>query len=244
MGVVFERLQDRGRTPDFSHSGIKAWLARRLEVNKLVDQQLGHDGAGDAVKSVGALLPALDRTAMGSPNIGRKRQGAGIQQVAIFQRFVVLVVVGGEAQRARLDSHVDVFGHQDDLSWSVLLAKGLHHAKDLVVCFSLRQAGGQCVTQQLRLEEQFAASRAVTGRAERQTRRDVSAVVPGQCIKRAAGLPGIPRHFGHALFMAIELFEHDHGQKNVVFFEAKQAHWVMQQDVGVQHEQFGWPDML
>ena len=65
-----------------------------------------------------------------------------------------------------------------------------------------------------------------------------------QRIERAAGLSRIPRHFGHALFVTIELFEHDHGQKNVVFFEAKQAHWVMQQDVGVQHEQFGWPDML
>jgi len=50
------------------------------------------------------------------PWVAQKSEGrasdAGIQQVAVFQRLVVLVVVGGQAQSTRLDAHVDVLGHQ------------------------------------------------------------------------------------------------------------------------------------
>jgi hypothetical protein len=39
--------------------------------------------------------------------------------------------------------------------------------------------------------------------------------------------------------MTVKLFEHDHGQENVVFFKSEKAHRVMHQHIGVEHKQFG-----
>jgi hypothetical protein len=41
--------------------------------------------------------------------------------------------------------------------------------------------------------------------------------------------------------MTVEFFQNNHGQENVVFLKAEQAHGVVQQYVGVQHKQFGRP---
>ena len=68
---------------------------------------------------------------------------------------------------------------------------------------------------------------------------EVAALLRDQGIKRAAGLAAVAGDFRHALLVAVELFEHDHGQEDVVFLEAEQAHRVVQQHVGVQHEQTG-----
>ena len=39
--------------------------------------------------------------------------------------------------------------------------------------------------------------------------------------------------------MVVQLFQRDHRQVDIVFFEAEQRGRVMHQHVGVQHEQFG-----
>jgi hypothetical protein len=61
----------------------------------------------------------------------------------------------------------------------------------------------------------------------------------GQCVERAAGLAAVARDFGGAFLVAVELFQHDHRQEDVVLFEAEQAHRIVQQHVRVEHEQLG-----
>ncbi len=68
-----------------------------------------------------------------SQKSGRQLAHAGVEQVGVLQHLVVEVVLGVEAQRARLDAHVDVFGHQDDLALRLLCLQVHHHADDLVV---------------------------------------------------------------------------------------------------------------
>ena len=55
----------------------------------------------------------------------------------------------------------------------------------------------------------------------------------------AADLAGVARDLGHALLVAVELLQHDHRQEDVVLLEAEQAHRVVHQHVGVEHEQLG-----
>ena len=176
---------------------------------------------------------------MRGPEVGGQGQTAGVQQVAVFQRLIVLVVVGGQAQGPGLDAHIDVLGHQHHFARGKLLAQGRYHAQDLVVRLALGQAGGQSVVQRLGLEQQLAARIAVAGAGQLETGRDVGARCAGQGVQGAAGLARIAGHFRHALFVAVELFEHDHGQVDVVFFKAEQTHRIVHQHIGVEHKQLG-----
>jgi len=58
-----------------------------------------------------------------------------------------------------------------------------------------------------------------------------------QFIQEAAGLAGIARHFGTTGFIIIQLFQHHHGQEDVVFLKAKKGRGVVNQDIGVEDEQ-------
>ena len=98
---------------------------------------------------------------------------------------------------------------------------------------------GRLLASGLGLEEQAAAGLAVAGGVELQAAGDVGALGAGQGVQRAAGLAGVAGDFRHALLVAVELFQHDHRQEDVVFLEAEQAHRVVHEHVGVQHEQLG-----
>ena len=242
MVVVLQRFENRRFATNLGHPRIQRGLAGSFKKHKLVDQKRGNQRARDAVERGGTLLPALHGLPMGGPKIGGQRVGACVKQVAIVQGFVVLVVVSRQAQRTGFDAHVDVFGHQHHLTrgWllAVLLAQGIHYAQNLVVRLALRQARRQRVVQRLGLEEQLAFGFAMAGGIELQAHANVGAVAAGQGVQTAAGLARVAGHFSHAFFVAIELFKHDHRQKDVVLFKAEQAHGVVHQDVGVQHEQF------
>ena len=54
---------------------------------------------------------------------------AGVEDVRILQHLVVEIVLGGQPQRTRLDAHVDVFGHQDDLPLRLLPLQRHDHAE-------------------------------------------------------------------------------------------------------------------
>jgi hypothetical protein len=145
-----------------------------------------------------------------------------------------------------LHAHVDVLGHQHHLAARKLLAQALHHAQDLVVGLALRQPGGQLHVQQRGLEEQLAAGFAVPGAGQFDAGLGVElaafAALRGdgsQRIQLAADLAHAARHLAHALLVAVELLERDHRQEHVVFLEAEQAHRVVHQHVGVQHEELG-----
>ena len=122
-----------------------------------------------------------------------------------------------------------------------MLTQGLHHAQNLVVCLALWQAGGQGVVQWLCLEHQLSARIAVASAVQLKAQGNVSAGRACQSVQRPAGLACVAGDFGHSLFVPIKLFEHDHRQINIVFLKAEQAHRIVQQDVGIEHEQFGWP---
>ena len=186
-----------------------------------------------------ALLPALHTLAVGGPEIGGQGHGAGVQQVAVFQGFVVLVVVGGQTQSTGFDPHIDVFRHQHHFPFRVFLAQCGHDTENLVVCLALGQAGGQAVVQRQGLEHELALGFALPGAVEFKALGNVRTGCACQGIERAAGLAGVACHLGHAFFVAIELFKHDHGQEDVVLFEPEQAHGIVHQHIGVQHKQLG-----
>ena len=185
------------------------------------------------------MLPAFYGLPMGGPEVGRQCHGACVQQIAIVQRLVVLIVVGGQAQSSGLDTHVDVFGHQDHFTWRELLAQGVHHPQNLVVGLALRQAGGQRVVQCLSLEKQLSFGLAMASGVKLQANPDVGAIGASQCVKTAAGLTRVACNLCHAFFVSVQFFQNNHGQEDVMLFKTKQAHGIVHQDIGVQHEQFG-----
>ena len=190
MGVVAQRLEHRGLAGDLGDTGVQRRGARHFQVDELVDHQHRHQRPADAVVGGAALLPALHGLAMAVPEVGRQRQHAGVEQVAVFQRLVVEVVLGRQAQGARLDAHVDVLGHQHHVAPRLLLAQALHHAQDLVVGLALRQARRQLEVEEGGLEVELAAGLAVAGAGQRDAGLRVHlAVLGGQCrpARRARG---------------------------------------------------------
>ena len=239
MVEVLEGFKHRRFVPDLGHAGIQRRLTRTFKKYELVDEQTAHNRPGDAVEGVAALLPAFHGFALACPEIGRQGQRAGIQQVAVFKGFVVLVVVCRQAQSAGFDAHVDVLGHQHYLTRGLVFAQRFNHTEDLVVSLALWQAHGQGVVQRLGLKEQAAAGFAVPCGVKLQSLRNFSVFGTGQCVQRAAGLAGVAGHLGHAFFVTVEFFQHDHRQKDVVLFKPEQTHGVVHQHIGVEHEEFG-----
>ena len=74
---------------------------------------------------------------MFDPEILTQAQCARVKQIAIFKGFVVLVVLGRQAQSAGFDAHIDVFGDQHHFAWRMQFPQSLDHPQDLVVCFAL-----------------------------------------------------------------------------------------------------------
>ena len=56
-------------------------------------------------------------------------------------------------------------------------------------------------------------------------------------VEEAARLAGVARGFRHAFLVGVQLFEHDHGQENVVLFKAENCGRVVHQHIGVENEQ-------
>jgi hypothetical protein len=144
---ILQRFEHRRAVTDLCHARIQAGLSRRFKVDKLVDQQTWNQRTGDAVIGVCPLLPAFYGVAVCGPEVGREGERASVQQVAIFQRFVILIVVSGQTQCAGLDPHIDVLGHQHHFTRRVLNAQCINHPQNLIVCFALRQTGGQGVVE-------------------------------------------------------------------------------------------------
>ena len=114
----------------------------------------------------------------------------------------------------------------------------MHHPQDLVVGLALRQRARQAVVQRLGLKEQAAGGLLVAGSVQRHAMAHVLRCHGShQRIQRAAGLACVARYLGHALLVAVQLLEHDQRQEDVMLLEAEQAHRVVHQHIGIQHEQ-------
>ena len=81
----------------------------------------------------------------------------------------------------------------------------------MIVGLALGQRGGQIRRDRLRLEIQAAQCLAMARAIEFEAVFHVRALHGSKLIERAGDLARIAGHFSHALFVAIQLFEHDHG---------------------------------
>lgn len=55
-----------------------------------------------------------------------------------------------------------------------------------------------------------------------------------QEVQAAGHLPGISRKVRNTFFMPVELFEHHHGNVNVVFLKSEKRRRIVQQHIGVE----------
>ena len=188
-----------------------------------------------------ALLPRFHPLAVLVPEIAGEFARAGIEQLRVLQHLVVEIVLGGDAECARLDPHVDVLRHQDHVALRMGLRQMHHNGDDLVVCLASGQRGRQHRRNVLGLQEQPPCRRAVRFGRQRNPLGDAFAGV-AQCghqfVEETAHLAGIARHFGHALLVVVEFLEREDGQVDVVFLEPEQARRVMHQNVRVEDEEF------
>ena len=155
MTKVFKGFENCCFPSDFCHSGIQTWLARGLKIDELVDVHMGNNRTTNSVKGVATCLPAFNCFSLFRPKVYGEGQRPRVEKIAIFQGFIVLVVLGRQAQCAGLDPHIDVFRNKDYLSLLVKLAKRLNDTQDLIVCLTLRKTGGQAVFQGLGLEKKL-----------------------------------------------------------------------------------------
>ena len=238
MQVVAQHAQHRRLGADFLHLGVKRRRCH-LQKHEFVDQQLRHQGSGDAVVGGAALLPGLHGLGVSVPEVVRQGEDPRVQDVGVLQHLVVRVVLGRQAERARLHAHVDVLGHQHHVAVGARLAQRAHDPEDVVVGLPDRQAGRQNLRDRLRLQKQAAGGLGVADRGQQNPLLDLVVAGRHQCIERAARLPGVARHLRQAFLVAVQLLQRHHRQEDVVLLEAKQARGVVHQHVGVEHEQLG-----
>jgi len=235
--VVAQHAQGRSLAADLLDLRVERLVA--FQVDELVDQQFGHQRTADAVVGEARLLPALHALAVLVPEAGGQLAHAGVEDVGVLQHLVVVVVLDGQAQCARLHAHVDVLGNQHHLARLVQLLEAAHHAEDLVVGLACRQVGRQRGSHRLRLEVKAAARIRVAERGQRNALLDRTLARLDQRIEHAADLPRVARHLAHALLVAVEFLQRHHRQEDVVLLEAEQRGGVVHQHVGVEHEQLG-----
>ena len=173
------------------------------------------------------------------PEVRRQFAHAGVEEVDILQHLVVEIVLGGEPQRTRLDAHVDVFGHQDDLPLRLLPLQGHHHADDVIVRLAQGERLGKRAVQRLGLQEQLARGGIRRVALERDARVDLAGDAADDFVEVAARLARVARDFRQAFLVAVEFLQRHDRQEHVVLLEAEQAGGIVHQHVGVEHEQFG-----
>jgi hypothetical protein len=232
QGFEFRRLAGADFYPRLQ--GLRTFLP-----DELIDQQVGAEGALDAVVGAAVLLPGFQAFAVGIPEIGWQFHAAGVEEVGILQHLVVEIVLCVEAQRAGLDAHVDILGDEDHRALRLLFVQMQRHGDDLVVGARRRQGGRQHAVDRVGLEEQ-APARQVVGRAgqvDAMPNRFFAAA--DDLVEHATGLTRVARHFRHALLVGVEFLEGHHRHVDVVLLEAVEACRIVHQHIGVEYEQFG-----
>ena len=177
---------------------------------------------------------------MALPEIARQLFGTGVEQVAVFQRLVVEIILRRQPQCARLDAHVDVFADQNHRHPCVRARQMHEHGKDVVVAFGGGQRSGQRLRDGVGLEKQRARRLPARCVMQRDARAHVGATfnAADNGVQHPAGLTRIAGDFGQPFFVGIQLFERHHGDVQIVLFKAEQAGRVVHQHVGIEHKQF------
>ena len=237
MRVVLQRLQHRGPAVDFLHQRVERRFARRFLVDELVHEQRRHQRTGDPVVRVPAVLPRLHRLAVPFPEVAGELLHSGIEKLGVLEHLVVVVVLGRDPQRPRLDPHVDVLAHQDHVALRVQMLQMHDDREDLVVGLAVRERGRQHRSDHLGLQVELAARRTARLGVERDALGDSVRHRCHELVKKARRLPRVARDFAHAFLVAVELLEREDRQIDVVLFEPEEACGVVHQHVRVEHEE-------
>ncbi len=110
-------------------------------------------------------------------------------------------------------------------------------AEYLVVGLARRQAVGQRAGHRLRLKNQAARCVLVAERGQRNSFFDRRLGRSHQRVERARNLACAARDFRHAFLVRVELFQRHHRQEHVVLFEPEKTRRIVQQHVGIEHEE-------
>jgi len=235
MGEVDQGFQFRLFPFHAAHNGMEG-LGAFLE-NEFIDQQLGTEGALQAVIGAPFLLARFHALAVLVPEIRGQFPDPGIEQVRVFQHLVVEVVLRRQAQGTGLDAHVDVFRHQDHGTLGIAALEVDDHGQDLVVVLGLGQGRGQFRINGLRLQEQAATGQLVGRPLQGNALLDVVVFQVGQdLVQGPAALPGVTGDFRHAFFVVVQLLQGHDGEKDIVFLKAEQAGGIVHEHVGIQHK--------
>jgi hypothetical protein len=210
----------------------------RLQVHELVDEHRRDERPGHAViRGAGlGVLPAFHALRVLRPEVLGQGADAGIEQVFVFENLVVEIVFCGQAERVRLDAHVDVFRHQHDKLILPVALQRADHAENLVVGLALRQALDGFDLRELRLEIQ-AAQRFEAAQARQRNAFGNRPRVRDERVECTAHLTRVACDLRHPLLVVVEFFERHHRQIDVVFLEAEEAGGVVHEHVGVEHEE-------
>ena len=217
----------------FSKQRIWAFLK-----HKLVGEQIGYQRTFKAVIGVAVGLPRFHAFAVRVPEIGRQFAHPGVKQVGVFEHLVIEIVFGGQPQRARLDAHIDVFRHQNNLAFGVVLGQKQHHAQNLVIHFAGRHTQRDVAGDGLSLQIQAPGRGIVAEGLERDAFFDVIEL-GHHFIQKTTGLARVARHFGHAFFVQIKFFQCRNRHIHIVLFKTKQTGGVVHQHIGVKNKQLG-----
>src|SRR6185503_374899 len=104
--------------------------------------------------------------------------------------LVARIVFRGEAERLRLDAHVDVFRHQDHLALRLALLQVAHDRQDLVVGLARGERGRQVTVDRFGLQIEPAAGNRPGLRLDRDSGGDVGDRVRYDLVEEPARLPG------------------------------------------------------
>ena len=237
-GVIPDDLDDGGVALDAAHDGLERLLV--LGVQELVRAPAARLGAGHAVEGAAILLPRLHLPAGPVPEVGLQLAHAGVQQVGVVEHVIARVIFGADAERVGLDAQVDVLRDQDDVAVGVALAEVERDAEEGVVGGAGRHAVGQAAAHRLHVKVQ--APRIQLRRVRRQPHAaaDVALGLFHQLVQEPAHLAHVARDLGHADLGLVEFLEHDDGEVDVVLVEAQDRGRVVDQDVGVENEDFAF----
>ena len=170
-------------------------LTLAVLVDELVQHEFAAQRTAHPVVDMPVLLPGLHVVAVVVPERRAQFAHAGVEQVGVFENLVVVVVLGGQAQRTRLDAHVDVLRHQDHLALRFPLLQVDDHADDLVVGLADRHAGRQVGADRFGLQEQSSSGRIGVVPLEGNAFGDGVFRAGDDLVEEAAGLACVARHF-------------------------------------------------
>ena len=137
VGVIGERAQRSTGIVLRCYDSIERFLHALVLIDELVHQQIAAGRPLDVVEGMTFDHARHHVLAILLPEVRMQLQHAGVQQVGIFQHFVVEIVLCRQAQSTRLDAHVDVFADQSDFTFGMQSVQMADHAQDGVVGFAI-----------------------------------------------------------------------------------------------------------